>query len=218
MVANPQAEIFLRVLIKWIFGAGNYIDIDVGGEIHIQFEELRPITEIEVASGKTEKKATSFGQIRRAETEANVRRRSRKSTLKAVRDARRDIFARAFNPLSGAYDIIDRAPGPVRVETAASQLGVSTAQLLETAGVKSKVRSSLTLTKLDKAAKARLQEMLEIVNRISVWAGGKEQALAWYRAEPIPAFGSRTAESLVKEGKAAAVRDYLDHVAMGGFA
>ena len=27
-----------------------------------------------------------------------------------------------------------------------------------------------------------------------------------------------TAESLVKEGKAAAVRDFLDHVATGGFA
>jgi hypothetical protein len=93
MVANPQAEIFLRVLMKWILGAGNYIDIDVGGEIHGQFEGLRTITEIEVASGKTEKKATSFGQIRCAETEAYVRRRSRKSTHKVVRDAGRDIFA-----------------------------------------------------------------------------------------------------------------------------
>lgn len=123
-----------------------------------------------------------------------------------------------FNPLSEAYDIIDRTPGPVRVETAASQFGVSSAQLLETAGVKSRVKSSLTLTKLDKHARTRVREMLEIVSRISAWAGGKEQAFAWYRAEPIPAFGSRTAESLVKEGKAAAVRDYLDHVATGGFA
>jgi hypothetical protein len=123
-----------------------------------------------------------------------------------------------FNPLARAYDIFDRAPGPVKVGTAASQLGVSSAQLLETAGVKSKVKSSLTLTKLDKDAQARVREMLEIVSRISAWAGGKEQAFAWYRAEPIPAFGSRTAESLVKEGKAAAVRDYLDHVATGGFA
>jgi hypothetical protein len=111
------------------------------------------------------------------------------------------------------------APKPVKLETAASQLGLSSAQLLETAGVKSgKLRSDVTLTKLDKAAQTRVQEMLEIVSRISAWAGGKEQALAWYRAEPIPAFGSRTAESLVKEGKAAAVRDYLDHVATGGFA
>jgi hypothetical protein len=111
------------------------------------------------------------------------------------------------------------APKPVKLETAASQLGMSSAQLLETAGVKSrKLRSDVTLTKLGKTAQARLQEMLEIVSRISLWAGGKEQAVAWYRAEPIPAFGSRTAESLVKEGKAAAVRDYLDHVATGGFA
>jgi hypothetical protein len=123
-----------------------------------------------------------------------------------------------FNPLARAYDVIDRTPGPVRVETAASQFGVSSAQLLETAGVRSNVKSDLTLTKLDKDAQTRVREMLEIVSRISAWAGGKEQAFAWYRAEPIPAFGSRTAESLVKEGKAAAVRDYLDHVATGGFA
>jgi len=63
---------------------------------------------------------------------------------------------------------------------------------------------------------ARAAEMLEIVGRIADWAGGEKQALAWYRAEPLPAFGGRTAESLVKEGRAAAVRDY--HVATGGFA
>jgi Protein of unknown function (DUF2384) len=123
-----------------------------------------------------------------------------------------------FDPSTGAYDIIYITPGPVRIGTAASQLGVSSAQLLETAGVKSKVRSGAALTKLDKSAQTRVREMLEIVRRISKWAGSKEQAFAWYRAEPIPAFGSRTAESLVKEGKATAVRDYLDHVATGGFA
>jgi hypothetical protein len=42
--------------------------------------------------------------------------------------------------------------------------------------------------------------------------------MAWYRAEPIPAFGGRTAEALVKAGEAAAVRDYLDHIAAGGYA
>lgn len=60
--------------------------------------------------------------------------------------------------------------------------------------------------------------MLGIVSRIADWAGGEKQAMAWYRAEPFPAFGGRTAESLVKDGKATAVRDYLDHVATGGFA
>ncbi|MBR2814238.1 MAG: DUF2384 domain-containing protein [Reyranella sp.] len=60
--------------------------------------------------------------------------------------------------------------------------------------------------------------MLEIVERIAEWAGGRAQAMAWYRAQPLPAFGGRTAESLVKDGMAADVRDYLDHVALGGFA
>jgi hypothetical protein len=122
------------------------------------------------------------------------------------------------NPLSGDRDIIDFSPGPSKIVAAAGQLGVSRTQLLETAGVSSRGKSALARTKLDEAAQARVREMLEIVSRISKWAGGNEQAFAWYRAEPIPAFGSRTAESLVKEGKAAAVRDYLDHVAMGGFA
>jgi Protein of unknown function (DUF2384) len=123
-----------------------------------------------------------------------------------------------LSPLSGAHDIIDFTSGPVRIRAAASQLGVSSAQLLETAGVKTKASSGSALTKLDGVGQIRVREMLEIVSRISKWAGGKEQAFAWYRAEPIPAFGSRTAESLVKDGKAAAVRDYLDHVALGGFA
>jgi hypothetical protein len=65
---------------------------------------------------------------------------------------------------------------------------------------------------------SRLREMSEILHRITPWAGSLGQALAWYRSEPLPEFGGRTAESLVKSGKAAAVRDFLDHIALGGFA
>lgn len=68
------------------------------------------------------------------------------------------------------------------------------------------------------ATLARLGEMTDIISRVSAWAGGDRQAFAWYRAQPLPEFGGRTAESLVKSGKAAAVRDYLDHLALGGFA
>jgi hypothetical protein len=149
---------------------------------------------------------------------------SRPSKLKAFPDRTRknSESAKAAEKRKLHLDfsmIANYASEPVKLEAAARQLGMSSAQLLETAGVRSRrSRSDVTLAKLDKAAQARLREMLEIVIRISRWAGGKEQAVAWYRAEPIPAFGSRTAESLVKEGKAAAVRDYLDHVAMGGFA
>lgn len=45
------------------------------------------------------------------------------------------------------------------------------------------------------ATQMRMREMLEILGRITDWAGGEVQAMAWYRAQPIPAFGGRTAES-----------------------
>ena len=67
-------------------------------------------------------------------------------------------------------------------------------------------------------AKVAKTEMREIIAGAAEWAGGEEQAMAWYRTQPIAAFGGRTAEALVKDHKAAAVRDYLDHIAIGGFA
>ena len=125
----------------------------------------------------------------------------------------------------------DAAPGPFRrgpiedymskgtidVERVGNSFGLSKAQIAETAGI-----SLETLYRPGRAAsprtQARLREMLEIVKRVESWAGGKDQAMAWYRAEPLPAFGGRTAEALVKDGKAMALREYLDHVALGGFA
>jgi transcriptional regulator with XRE-family HTH domain len=96
-------------------------------------------------------------------------------------------------------------------------LGISKRELAETAGIASGI--------LNRKARAnsaqtqnRLRETAEILHRVTPWAGGIKQAFAWYRSEPLSEFGGRTAESLVKSGKAVAVRDYLDHVALGGFA
>ncbi len=60
--------------------------------------------------------------------------------------------------------------------------------------------------------------MLGILVRVLVWAGIDAQAMACIRAEPIPALDGRTAEALVKSGQANAVRVYLDHLALVGFA
>jgi Protein of unknown function (DUF2384) len=107
--------------------------------------------------------------------------------------------------------------GFVIVDRVADRFGMSKQQFAETIGVKPETVYRVTRASAPKT-QARATEMLEIVGRIAGWAGGEKQAMAWYRAEPIAAFGGRTAESLVKEGKAAAVRDYLDHIATGGFA
>lgn len=107
--------------------------------------------------------------------------------------------------------------GHVSIDRIAKQFGMSKQDVADTIGV-----ARETVYKNDRARAPKTQargiEMLEIIHRISNWAGGQRQAMAWYRAEPIPAFGGRTAEALVKDGHAAAVRDYLDHVATGGFA
>lgn len=122
--------------------------------------------------------------------------------------------------------IVDEAPlvaslmddsGRIAIDLVTDSLGMSRLQLAQSAGLPTQ-----SLQKLDRAqaakAQSRIREMLEIVDRLSGWAGGTQRALAWYRAQPIAALGGRTAESLVKSGQAAVVRDYLDHIALGGFA
>ena len=107
--------------------------------------------------------------------------------------------------------------GNLLVDHVARGFRMSKRQLAETAGIK---REALYKARRRGAAKTqnRVREMLEIISRIAEWAGGEDQAMAWYRAQPLAAFGGRTAEALVKTGRAAAVRDYLDHIAAGGYA
>lgn len=134
-----------------------------------------------------------------------------------VRNPRRTTRARPVRHSGGAMPTLLDADGVVIVDRVTERFGMSKVQLAETVGL-----SPETLQRSTRAAAPRTQmrvrELLEIVQRVSAWAGGEAQAVAWYRGEPIPAFGDRTAESLVKEGRAAAVRDYLDQVALGGFA
>lgn len=68
------------------------------------------------------------------------------------------------------------------------------------------------------ATQARLRDLVEIINRVRGWAGSPQQAFAWYRSQPLPSFGDQTAEALVKQGRAEAVKTYLDRIAVGGHA
>jgi hypothetical protein len=68
------------------------------------------------------------------------------------------------------------------------------------------------------ATQARLRDLVEIINRVRGWAGSPQQAFAWYRSQPLPSFGDQTAEALVKEGRAEAVKRHLDRIAVGGYA
>jgi uncharacterized protein (DUF2384 family) len=125
-----------------------------------------------------------------------------------------NIALRERRPL--VISLIDRR-GRIAINRVATTFGMSKSQLADTIGLG---RESLYKATRANAAKTqtRVLEMLEIISRITDWAGGKEQAMAWYRAQPISAMGGRTAESMVKAGEAAALRDYLDHLTVGNFA
>ena len=137
---------------------------------------------------------------------------------RTVRATRSDIQPRSgFSEDAPAAATLLDPSGVLAVDSVADAFSMSKSQLAETVGL-----SRETFYKPSRAhapkTQARMREMLEIISRIEAWAGCKLQAMAWYRAQAIPAFGGRTAESLVKSGHASAVRDYLDHMAMGGFA
>ena len=63
----------------------------------------------------------------------------------------------------------------------------------------------------------KLRDMLAILTRLSGWTEDDTASLAWYRNETIPAFG-QTASDVVADGHGSAVLDYLDMLAVGGFA
>ena len=64
----------------------------------------------------------------------------------------------------------------------------------------------------------RLRDTIEIINRAVPWTGSTARAFAWFRSQPLPSFGDKTAEDLLKEGRAQAVKDYLSRIADGGYA
>ena len=88
----------------------------------------------------------------------------------------------------------------------ASALGLSRDAVSKTA----RVRAGRT--------QRRLRDMIEIINRVLPWAGSELAAYAWYRSQPLPSFGDKTAEDLVIEGRGEAVKTYLSRIADGGYA
>src|SRR6202789_4688618 len=144
-----------------------------------------------------------------------VQATTKAATPTGSRQVREAARSRSHSRLS-ITSLMDES-GAVKVDERADAFAMSKAQLAETAGLAREVFQKASRRDGPKA-QSRVREMLEIIALVQAWAGGAAQAMAWYRAEPIPAFGGRTAEALVKSGAATAVRDYVDHLASGGYA
>lgn len=107
--------------------------------------------------------------------------------------------------------------GVITTDRLAEELRITKAELANASGLSRDAVSKVSRLRAQ-ATQARLRDVVEIINRVLPWAGSVQQAFAWYRAQPLPSFGDQTAEDLVKEGRAEAVKRYLSRIAVGGYA
>ena len=107
--------------------------------------------------------------------------------------------------------------GAVAADRLTARLRVTKIELARAFGLSGDAVSKSARLKTP-ATQRRLRDGVEIINRVLPWAGSVPQAFAWYRSQPLPSFGDRTAEDLVKEGRADEVKAYLSRVAVGGYA
>mgnify|MGYP001157989055 CR=1 FL=1 len=107
--------------------------------------------------------------------------------------------------------------GFVAANTLAKVLHITQHDLAEATGLSQDSVSKSARVK-SRATQTRLRDTVEIINRVTGWSGSAGQAFAWFRSQPLPSFGDKTAEDLVKEGRADAVKAYLSRIADGGYA
>jgi hypothetical protein len=107
--------------------------------------------------------------------------------------------------------------GVIEAGRLSDMLRVSRAELALASGL-SRDAVSKTARLRTPSTQSRLRDVVQILQRVLPWCGSLPQAFAWYRAQPLPSFGDQTAEALVKDGQAEAVKRYLDRIAVGGYA
>ena len=110
--------------------------------------------------------------------------------------------------------VFDHHFSPVRI---ANNLRTTRSEIAQTLGLG---RDALSRAVRIRAVKTqtRFREMLEILNRVEPQAGSLLAAYAWFRSEPLPGFGNRTPDQLVRDGEAWKLHAHLDRIAAGGFA
>jgi len=99
----------------------------------------------------------------------------------------------------------------------ATGLRTTKGEIAETLGLRRDAFSRATRVQAVET-QTRLREMLEILKRVEPQVGSFLAAYAWFRTEPLPGFGNRTPDRLVRDGETAKLRAYLDRLEAGGFA
>ena len=95
--------------------------------------------------------------------------------------------------------------GLVETDRLVAQLHVTKVELARATGLSRDALSKPARSSSPKTQQ-RLRDTVDIINRAIPWAGSTARAFAWFRSQPLPSFGDKTAEDLLKEGRAQAVK------------
>lgn len=68
------------------------------------------------------------------------------------------------------------------------------------------------------AVQARLEPIARILAQVEEMAGDPDQAIVWFRHQPLPGHDGKTAQDLVQAGHGAAVLSYLEDLRDGAYA
>ncbi|NLS03830.1 DUF2384 domain-containing protein [Rhizobium sp. P32RR-XVIII] len=123
------------------------------------------------------------------------------------------MTAASFNNIAAHFgDEHSSFLSPRRV---AEELGVTLAELARLIGV---ARNTLTAQSSARKVDSALSNVVRILSMASEMAGDENRAVIWFKHQPIPGWGGKTAFDLVGEGKADRVLAYLEAVRSGVYA
>lgn len=97
----------------------------------------------------------------------------------------------------------------------AEQLGVTMTELAGLIGV---ARNTLAAKSGARKVDAALSPVVRVLAMAGDMAGSEERAAIWFKHQPIPGWGGKTAYDLIREGKADKVLAYLEAVRSGVYA
>ncbi|MFN3670712.1 MAG: antitoxin Xre/MbcA/ParS toxin-binding domain-containing protein [Bosea sp. (in: a-proteobacteria)] len=94
----------------------------------------------------------------------------------------------------------------------AEKLGLPLTEIAAMIGV---ARTTLTARSGMRKVDAALSPLVRIIAMAAEMAGGDDRAAIWFKHQPLPGWGGKTALDLVRSGQSDQVLDYLESVRAG---
>jgi hypothetical protein len=111
-------------------------------------------------------------------------------------------------PYENTLDV-RRSDGSIDMELLAKTLNVQESELVSSVGLSGQGVQEV---------QCQLNEAVQLLDRVTPWAGTPRDAYQWFCSQPIAELGGKTAKEMVRAGRASVVQAHLDRIAEGGYA